>query len=62
MDAIEKALTPKLVTRTVSLGYDEGAKLAMITKYAEDMNIEYTDTQMIVTAKLPADAVKRILQ
>ena len=62
MSAIEAALAPKLVTRRITLGYDEGAKLAQITKYAEDMDVEYTDTQMIVTAKLPVDIVKRVLR
>lgn len=60
--AIEAALQEKTVEVSLKLGYQEGAKLAQIQKYAEKLDIDYQDAYMQVRATLPEEAAARILR
>lgn len=60
--AIEAALQEKTVEVSLKLGYQEGAKLAQIQKYAEKLDIDYQDAYMQVRATLPEEAAGRILR
>ena len=60
--AIEAAVQEKTVEVSLKLGYQEGAKLAQIQKYAEKLDIDYQDAYMQVRATLPEEAAARILR
>lgn len=59
--AVEERLQPKMVDVSVKLGYQEGAKLSQIQKYAEKIQIEYLEEGMAVLATIPEVQAKRIL-
>jgi len=61
LEAIDKALMPRLMRISLKLGYHEGARLAQLQANAEDIRIEYLDDRMEITALLPEAAAKRIL-
>ena len=61
LEAIDKALMPRLMRISLKLGYHEGARLAQLQAHAEDIRIEYLDDRMEITALLPEAAAKRIL-
>ena len=61
LEAIDVALRPKLIEVSLKLGYQEGAKLAQLQKYAEQIDIDYQDTCMHIRALLPETAARRIL-
>ena len=61
LEAIDVALRPKLIEVSLKLGYQEGAKLAQLQKYAEQIDIDYQDTCMNIRALLPETAARRIL-
>ena len=61
LEAIDKALMPRLMRISLKLGYHEGARLAQLQANAEDIRIEYLDERMEITALLPEAAAKRIL-
>lgn len=58
---VEKQLMPKMISLTVRLSYQEGAKLAMLKKHAVAIDIEYTEEHMIVRVELSETQAKRIL-
>ena len=61
LEAVERALKPKTVELVFQLGYDQGAMLAKIQKYAENLHISYGDAHMDIKAELPEDAAKMLL-
>ena len=61
LEAIDKALMPRLMRISLKLGYHEGARLAQLQANAEDIGIEYLDDRMEITALLPEAAAKRII-
>lgn len=62
LSAIEAALQERTVEVSLKLGYQEGAKLAQIQKYAEKLDIDYQGDYMQVRATLPEEAAGRILR
>ena len=62
LEAIEMRLQPKMMKVSLSLGYQEGGKLAQIQKYAEQIQVEYLEEEMRVQAVLPEMWGKRILK
>ena len=50
-----------MVEVSLELGYQEGAKLAQLQKYAEKIQVEYAEEAMKVWAMLPEIWAKRIL-
>ena len=59
--AVEARLQPKMAEVSLKLGYQEGAKLAQLQKYAEKIQVEYEEDGMSVWATLPEIWAKRIL-
>lgn len=55
LEMIESKLLEGMKKINIKLGYDEGAKLAKIKKYAKDIKIEYLENEMVIEAKLPPE-------
>lgn len=59
---VERQIMPRTVEFTKSLGYDEGALLAKLQKYAVELNVEYLDDHMEVRAVLAAKDAAAIMR
>ncbi|MBQ4288987.1 MAG: GTPase HflX [Clostridia bacterium] len=60
LNVIDEKLRDNMVRISVKLKYSEGSKLSKLQQYGKDLNIEYNDDHMLVTADMPEKVLKQL--
>ena len=60
LNVIDEKLKDNMVRISVKLKYSEGSKLSKLQQYGKDLNIEYNDDHMLVTADMPEKVLKQL--